>query len=48
MFSPLLELGATQEQIDTALEDIQLQENPIQIIIDTFMEIAQSTLNTVD
>jgi hypothetical protein len=48
LFSPLLELGATQEQIDTALEDVQLQENPIQIIIDTFMEIAQSTLNGVD
>ena len=45
LFQPLIELGATQEQIDNALEDVELSSNPIELITDLFIEIAESTLN---
>ena len=47
MFQPLIELGATPDQIDEALKDVELSQSPTDLILDTFMSIANSTLSSV-
>jgi hypothetical protein len=48
LFLPLIELGATESQIDEALEYVELEQNPTQIIIDLFLSIADSTLQNLN
>ncbi len=48
MFLPLIELGASKQQIDDALESISYQSNPIDYILEVFNEIVDSTLATVN
>jgi hypothetical protein len=45
LFEPLVELGASQSQIDEAVENVQFSDNPSTIILDTFFQIADSTLD---
>lgn len=48
LFSPLVELGASQQDIDDAFEEVEFSDDPKQYIIDLFFKIAQNTIRNVD
>ncbi len=48
LFAPLIELGANEEDIENALEDVVLSDSPSQYIIDVFNQIVTNTLLRLD
>jgi len=44
LFQPLVELGASPQQIKDALEEIELSDSPTEYILDVFLNIADKTL----
>ena len=48
LFSPLIELGASEQGIKEALEEVEFNDSPTQYIIDVFTRIADDTLQTLN
>jgi len=48
LFSPLIELGASEQGIKEALEEIEFNDSPTQYIIDVFTRITDDTLQTLN
>lgn len=48
LFKPLVELGASEDSIKEALEDIEFNDSPTQYIIDVFTRITDDTLQTLN
>jgi len=48
LFMPLTELGASESQIDQALEDVEYSDSPTDYILEVFLNITDQTLNEIN
>ena len=48
LFKPLVELGASANQIKEALEEVELTDSPTDYILNVFLTIADKTLEDLD
>ena len=48
LFKPLTELGASEDQIRQALEEVEFADSPTQYILDVFLNIADQTIQNLD
>lgn len=48
VFEPLVKIGARQEDIDKALEDVEFNDNPVQYIEDVFYKIGELSLQHLE